>query len=363
MHKPNYGLIITVFALVIFGLVMIASSSSVLSYERFGYNTYYLRHQFFYGAILGLIAWLFFAKVDYHKWQKWAFLTLLISLILLIFVFVPGVGLGFKGAQRWIGFGPFSFQPTELLKLTFVLYLATWLSKKGDQVSHFQYGFLPFLAVLAVISFLIVLQPDIGTLSVILLTAVIIFYLAGARFLHLSMVGAILALAFLFLILIAPYRMNRLTVFRNPETDLQGIGYHLNQALIAEGSGGLWGLGLGQSRQKYNYLPEASGDSIFAIICEELGFLRSIALVSLFIFLGYQGLKVSRGAPDKFGRLLAGGITSWLTFQALVNILALIGLLPLTGIPLPLVSYGGSAMVISLVGIGILTNISKQTAG
>ncbi|TSC52597.1 MAG: cell division protein FtsW [Parcubacteria group bacterium LiPW_72] len=361
MHKPNYSLIITVFALVIFGLVMIGSASSVLSYERFGNNAYYLRHQFFLGALLGFIAWLIFAKIDYHRWQKWAFLALIISLILLVLVFIPGIGLGFKGARRWIGAGPFSFQPTELLKLTFVIYLATWLSGKREQVSHFQYGFLSFLTILGVVSFLIVLQPDIGTLSIILLSSVIVFYLAGARFHHLAMIGGILVLTFWLLIVIAPYRMDRFAVFRNPETDPQGIGYHLNQALIAEGSGGLWGLGFGQSRQKYSYLPEVVGDSIFAVICEELGFLRVSFLVFLFSFLAYQGFKIARASPDSFGRLLAGGITSWLCFQAFINILALSGLIPLTGVPLPLISYGGSAMVISLIAVGILTNISKQT--
>lgn len=340
---------------------MIASSSSVISYERFGNNSYYLRHQFFFGALLGLIAWLLFSKVDYHKWQKWSFLLLLVTLILLILVFVPGIGLGYKGARRWIGFGSFSFQPTELLKLTFVLYLATWLSKRKEKVSDFFHGFFSFVVVLGVISFLIILQPDLGTLSIVLLTAVIIYYLAGARIPHLVTIGVFLGLVFVLLVLVAPYRMERFTVFLGSETDPQGVSYHINQALIAEGSGGLWGLGFGQSRQKYNYLPEVSGDSIFAVICEELGFFRVLSLVALFLVLMYQGFKIARKSPDLFGKLLAGGITSWLSFQAFVNILAMIGLIPLTGIPLPLVSYGGSAMVISLIGVGIVTNVSKHT--
>jgi len=361
MHKPNYVLIITIFILVVFGLIMVASSSSVISYERFGNNSYYLRHQFFFGALLGLIAWLLFSKIDYHKWQKWSFLLLLFTLILLILVFVPGIGLGYKGARRWIGFGSFSFQPTELLKLTFVLYLATWLSKRKEQVSDFFHGFFSFVVILGVISFLIILQPDLGTLSIVLLTAVIIYYLAGARIPHLVTIGVFLGFVFVLLVLVAPYRMERFTVFLGSETDPQGVSYHINQALIAEGSGGLWGLGFGQSRQKYNYLPEVSGDSIFAVICEELGFFRVLSLIALFLVLMYQGFKIARRSPDLFGKLLAGGITSWLSFQAFVNILAMIGLIPLTGIPLPLVSYGGSAMVISLIGVGIVTNISKQT--
>lgn len=361
MHKPNYGLIITVFILLVFGLVMIASASSVISYERFGKSSYYLQHQFFFGILPGLLVWLIFAKIDYHHWRKWSFLLLLLSLILLILVFVPGIGVAYKGAKRWIGFGSFSFQPTELLKLTFVLYLGSWLSSKREKVSDLYYGFLSFLFILGAVTFLIVLQPDIGTLSIIMLSAVIVYYLAGAKILHLAMIGLAFILIFWLLIVIAPYRMQRFTVFQNPETDPQGIGYHINQALLAEGSGGLWGLGFGQSRQKYNYLPEVAGDSIFAIICEELGFLRTLFLIALFLILMYQGYKIARKSPDLFGRLLAGGITSWLCLQALINIMAMIGLIPLTGIPLPLISYGGSAMVISLIAVGILTNISKQT--
>lgn len=361
MHKPNYALIITVFILVVFGLVMIASASSVISYERFGHNSYYIRHQFLFGGLLGLFCWWLFAKIDYHKWQKWSFLMLIITLFLLILVFVPGVGIGYKGARRWIGFGNFSFQPTELLKLTFVMYLGTWLSKRREKVSDFYYGLIAFVLILGVVSVLIVLQPDVGTLSLILLTGVIIYFLAGARLTHLLTVGITLGLVFSLLVLIAPYRLDRFKVFRNPSLDPQGAGYHITQALIAEGSGGLGGLGFGQSRQKYNYLPEASGDSIFAIICEELGFIRSLGLFALFLVFMYQGYKVARKAPDMLGRLLAAGITSWISFQAFINILALIGMIPLTGIPLPLISYGGSAMVISLMGVGILTNVSKQT--
>lgn len=361
MHKPNYLFIITVFILVVFGLVMIASSSSVISFERFGYNTYYVRHQFLYGGLLGLFCWWLFAKIDYHKWQKWSLPLLIFTLVLLILVFVPGVGLMYKGARRWIGFAHLSFQPTELLKLTFVLYLAAWLSREKEKVSHVYYGFFAFLIILGVISFLIIMQPDVGTLSLILVAAVIIYYLAGAPWGHLAMIGVTLGLVFWLVVLVAPYRMDRIKVFRNPEFDPQGVGYHITQALIAEGSGGLWGLGFGQSRQKYNYLPEVSGDSIFAVISEELGFFRTLGMLSLFLILMIQGYKIARRAPDMFGRLLAAGITSWISVQAFVNILALIGVIPLTGVPLPLISYGGSAMVICLTGIGILTNISKQT--
>lgn len=356
MHKPNYALIIVVFVLVIFGLVMVASASSVLSYERFGNSSHYFRHQFFFGILPGFVAWLVFSKINYHRLRKWAFPLLLVSLILLILVFVPGVGLGYKGAKRWIGFGTFSFQPTELLKLTFILYLAGWLSAKKDVVTFFS-----FLFILGAVTFLIVLQPDIGTLSTITLIALVIYYLSGARLSHLLMVGVILALTLWLLVMIAPYRMQRFIVFRNPGIDPQGASYHINQALIAEGSGGFWGLGFAQSRQKYNYLPEVAGDSIFAVICEELGFLRTLSLLGLFLFLMREGYKIARSSPDPFGRLLSGGITSWLCFQAFVNILAMIGLIPLTGVPLPLISYGGSAMIISLIGIGILTNISRQT--
>jgi len=359
-HRPDYQLALVVFTLLIIGIVLISSASVVVSYTLFGTSTYYLKRQII-AVVAGILCWLICQNIDYHFWKKLAFPLLIFTIILLILVFVPGIGISYGGATRWINFRLFSLQPAELCKLFFILYLALWLEKRQDTVKSFVYGFLPFIILCAFIALLIIAQPDMGTMFIILLTGSIMFFTAGANILHIIlMMGG----GFIFLwglIKIAPYRLARLTAWLNPKTDISGIGYHINQALIAIGSGGLLGLGFGLSRQKYNYLPEVVGDSIFAVIAEELGFIKSIFLILLFIFLAYRGYKIAQKAPDTFGRLVATGIVSWLVFQAIINIGAMLGLLPLTGIPLPFISYGGSAIVITLGAIGILMNISKQT--
>lgn len=360
-HKPNYLLIITTFALVVFGLIMMASASSVVSYDKFGENYYYFRHQLLFGVLFGLIAFAFTSRIDYHHWQKLAVPALIITLALLVCVLIPGLGLEYGGAKRWIHIGSFTMQPTEIAKLTFLLYLATWFEKRGKGVKDWKYGFLPFVTILAVIGLLTMLQPDLGTFSIIVITAVIVYFVAGASWSHLLAIGIGGAALFWLLVKIAPYRMARFIVFLNPELDPQGIGYHINQALLAIGSGGFFGRGLGKSIQKFQYLPEAAGDSIFAVIAEELGFLRILLLIGLFILFAYLGFKIAKGAPDNFGKLVAVGVTGWLGFQALINIAAMANLIPLTGIPLPFVSYGGTALMTSLAAVGILVNISKYT--
>lgn len=358
--KPDYTLVITILALIIVGLIVLSSASAVLSYERFGNNYYFFTHQLIYGVLFGMIAFFITSQINYHYWKKLAAVMLVATIFLLIVVFIPGLGLEHGGARRWINVGSFTFQPTELAKLTFLLYLATWLDKRQKGIKDWKYGFVPFVTILGVISFLIILQPDIGTMSVIIVTAISIYFVAGARFSHLMLLGTGGVALFLILIKIAPYRMTRLTVFLNPEIDPQGIGYQINQALLAIGSGGLFGRGLGKSIQKYNYLPEASGDSIFAIIAEELGFIRILLLIGLFMILTIRGFRVAKKSPDFYGKLIATGITSWICFQAFLNMAAISGLMPLTGIPLPFVSYGGSALLFSLASMGILVNISKH---
>jgi cell division protein FtsW len=358
--KPDYTLVITILALIIVGLVVLSSASAVLSYERFGNNYYFFTHQLVYGVLFGMVAFFITSQINYHYWKKLAAVMLVLTIFLLLAVFIPGLGLEHGGARRWINIGSFTFQPTELAKLTFLLYLATWLDKRQKGIKDWKYGFVPFATILSVISFLIILQPDVGTMSVIIVIAISIYFVAGARFSHLALLGSGGVAMFLMLIKIAPYRMARLTVFLNPEIDPQGMGYQINQALLAIGSGGLFGRGLGKSIQKYNYLPEASGDSIFAIIAEELGFIRILMLIALFMVLAIRGFGVAKKAPDFYGKLIATGITSWICFQAFLNMAAISGLMPLTGIPLPFISYGGSALLFSLASMGILVNISKH---
>lgn len=359
--KPaDRPLMIAVFSLVVFGLVMIFSAGVVLSFHDFGTPYYYFLHQLFYGIIPGVVVWVIIQQIDYHKWDKWAFPLFLVTIIMLILVFIPPIGQTYKGASRWINLGV-HFQPTEIAKLTVILYLSAWLSRRKDKVRDLMEGFMPFVAVLVLLSVLIAMQPDIGTLGVIVITSVIIFFLASGRISHLLMLMVAGIAALFMLVKVAPYRAARLLVFLNPEADPQGIGYQINQALITIGSGGLWGIGLGHGRQKFLYLPEPIGDSIYAIIGEELGFLGAVALLALFLIVSYRGFLIAQKAPDLFGKLVAGGITGWLVFQALINIAAITGLIPLTGIPLPFVSYGSSALIVSLIGTGILLNISKHT--
>ncbi|MFZ2299954.1 MAG: putative peptidoglycan glycosyltransferase FtsW, partial [Candidatus Moraniibacteriota bacterium] len=265
------------------------------------------------------------------------------------------------GAARWVEIGPVSFQPSEVMKLSIILYLAAWLSSKGKtKAADFFEGFVPFLAILSIVGFLIIKQPDTGTLGLIFLISLSIFFASGANLLHMASLffGGLAFLAIL--IKIAPYRLQRFLVFVNPEYDPQGSGYHVTQALLAIGAGGVFGAGLGQSRQKFNYLPEPVTDSIFAILGEEFGLIGTVIVVMLFLFVAWRGLRIARLAPDEFGRLVAVGIVSWIVFQAFINMGAISGLIPLTGIPLPFISYGGTSLAVLLASVGILLNISKH---
>ena len=361
-HAPDYVLIGTLALIILFGLMMLSSDSSVQAFQKFGDSYYFFKNQLLRGLIPGLIAFYFASRIDYRTWKKYAFGLLIASVVMLILVFIPGLGVSYGKAQSWLKIGPLGFQPTEIVKLTFLIYLATWLEKRGERgLKDPQYGLLPFLFAIGLISFLILAQPDLGTLMIVIAISLIIYFMAGApgKYILWIFIGG-LVIAFI-AIQVAPYRLDRFTAFFNQEADPQGIGYHISQAKLAIGSGGFLGLGIGKSRQKFNYLPEVYGDSIFAVIAEEMGFLFSIILIGLFLTLTIRGLKIGRASPDNFGRLLAVGIISWFTLQTFINIGAMAGLLPLTGIPLPFISYGGTALTVSLFAAGILVNISKQT--
>ncbi|MCK4919167.1 MAG: putative lipid II flippase FtsW [Candidatus Pacebacteria bacterium] len=357
-HEIDKTLLLIVGLLSSIGLVAISSAGVVMSYNKFGYNHYYLLHQFMYGFLPGIIALLILQKIDYRIFKKNMLLFLIITIILLFVVFIPGLGLGLKGANRWISIAGISFQPSEFIKLTFILYIAVWFEKNKKDFSNL---LIPFIVLIFVISIPLIKQPDVGTLSIIILTAAIMYFAYGAKIKNILLLGVGGLAGLLFLIKIAPYRMDRFMVFLHPEIDPQGIGYQINQALLAFGSGGLFGLGFGQSRQKFNYLPEPIGDSIFAIIGEEFGLFGLCVIVVLFLFFALRGYKIASNAPDDFGKLVAIGITSLITFQAIINMAAITSLLPLTGIPLPFISYGGSNLIVSLAAVGILLNISKHS--
>lgn len=361
MNNIDRQLIFIVVILVISGVLILASSSLVLSQKRFGSSFYYVFHQLIYGVLIGTILMIVFSKINYKTWRKFSLPFLVASLFLMTLVFLPSIGFSAGGARRWLVFGPIFFQPSEILKLAVIVYLATWLDTKREEVKTVSYGFFPFIVMISIVGVFLVMQPDIGTLGVIVATSAVLYFLGGGRISQLLSLGALGVLALFLLVQIAPYRLNRFLVFFNPAIDPKGISYQINQAFIAIGSGGFWGLGLGQGIQKYNYLPEPMGDSIFAITAEEFGFLGSAVLVGLFLFFIYRGFTIAKFAPDSFSKFLALGITSSIGIQAFINIAAISGLLPLTGIPLPFISYGSSALIINLASVGVLMNISRYS--
>jgi len=357
--KIDYTLLFIVLGLLAYGLIVLYSASTVQSFANFGNANYYIIHQGLYGAVVGLIALYVCSRIDYHQWQKYLPILIFASLFLLFLVKIPGLGIASGGATRWMRLGPISFQPAELAKLVIIFYIASWVDKKRSSLNDFYYGLLPSLCIVGLFAALILWQPDFGTMLVLLLVCFWMLFAAGIDWKYFFYAGLAGALALYLFIKIEPYRVKRLATFFNPALDPKGISYQINQALLAIGSGGWWGFGYGLSRQKHNYLPAAINDSIFAVFGEELGFFRVLVAVALFAAFAYKGIQIAKNAPDTFGRMVAIGITCWLTFQALINIAAIINLLPLTGIPLPFFSYGSTALIANLAGVGILLNISR----
>lgn len=355
MKRFDFLLLISVVILTLFGLLMIFDASSYNAFKDFGDKYHYIRDQFLWLA-LGFAGLTFFSFFDYHRLYNFALPLLALAIGFLVLVFMPGLGVEIMGARRWIRTGFFLFQPAEFVKLAFSIYLAAWFSTKEK-------GRLKaFIAIVGLIFFLVIMEPDMGTAGIILFEALSIYFLSGGSMKHFSyMVPAVSFLGFL-LIKIEPYRAKRLSTFFNFNQSLDGSSYHVRQILISLGMGGFTGVGLGNSLQKYAYLPENTTDSIFAIIAEELGFMGSFILILLFVFVVLRGFMIATKARDTFGKLLAGGIISFIAIQTIINLGAQTVMIPLTGVPLPFISYGGSALVVDLCSIGILLNISKQTA-
>ncbi len=356
----DYPLLTIALILLGAGLVVISSASVVISQKNFGTPYYYLLHQGF-AAVIGLGALAITQAISYRVWRKLALPLLVLSLLVVAAVFLPPFGYSFGGARRWLNLGPVSIQPSELLKLSLILYLASWLDRKKGQSKGFTTAFVPFLVIVGLVGTLLVLEPDIGTLIVVGGVATILYFLGGGKLTQLVTLAILAAVALTAIIQVAPYRVNRLLVFLNPTLDPQGIGYHVSQALIAIGSGGFWGRGFGQSIQKFNYLPEPIGDSVFAVIIEEFGFVGGLALAATYFAFLLRSMTIARRAPDFFSKLLVAGFASIIIFQAFINMAAISGLLPLTGIPLPFISYGGTSLVATLAMVGIMLNISRHT--
>ena len=377
-NNPDYILIWIVGFLIILGILILSSTSFTVSQEKFGNTFYYLTHQLIFGFVPGIILAFIFFKIPIIRLKKTSFILLIFNLFLMGLVFAPKIGVTIRGASRWISLGPFVFQPSELLKVTFILYLADWLSNrssslKGNFFAKKRTALMPqsnhranktliaFLMIIGLVALFLVLQPDVSTLGIIAMISLILYFLAGAPFWHVILMTLMGISALFALIKIAPYRMARFLVFLQPEISPLGIGYHLQQALIALGSGGLTGVGLGLSRQRFGFLPSVMSDSVFAVFAEETGFIGALILIVLFLLFFIRGFRISKNAADPFLQLAGFGITSWITIQAFINIGAMTRILPLTGIPLPFISYGGSAIVVELIGVGILLNISKYS--
>jgi cell division protein FtsW len=341
---------------------MLSSASGALAYARFGDAYYFIKHQG-EALVIGLALFVIFARMDYRNFREISFYLLLGSIFLLILVFIPGLSSAANDkAHSWISIFGFSLQPSELVKLTFLIYVAAWLESRGKSVSDFYEGTVPFFLTYAVIAVLMLLQPDIGTLSIITVSAIITYFVGGGNTKHILIFVGLGIVALVILTALKPYQARRFQCYWNPNWSADKYCYQLNQSMIAIGSGGMFGRGFGASRQKLMYLPEVSGDSIFPIIGEELGFFVSLILVLLFLNLFYRGYKIALVAPDHFGKVLAIGISSWLCTQAFINIGGMINIIPMTGVPLPFISSGGSSIMAALAAVGVLTNISRQAS-
>ena len=361
-HQPDLMFLLSIALLLFFGLLFLSSASSSLAFGQREQDVYFfVKQQITHGLIPGLVLFYLALRIDYHRYQAYSRWFFYACIFLLLIVFIPGLNLAGATARSWIDVGPFSLQTSEFVKLFFVLFLAVYLEEKKDDLTNFKLGVWPFLFYLGIVSFLLILQPDLGTLSIIISSALAMYLAAGMRFKHFSAIILAGLLALALMIKAAPYRLARLTAFLHPDFDPQGISYQIRQALIAVGSGGILGLGFGSARQKLSFVPEPAGDSVFAIIAQESGFIFSTLFICLFAFFLYRAFKIVKSSPDNFAKLATLGITIWLSAQIFLNIGSIIGLLPLTGVPLPFVSLGGSNLAITLLAMGIMANISKYT--
>jgi cell division protein FtsW len=357
---PAVLLTVCTAVLVMLGLVMILSASSVHSFAEYGSSFLFFNRQLLWSAI-GIVGFIAFARLDYHRLRGFGYVLFGVVTLLLMAVLIPGIGQEVGGSSRWIAAGPLSFQPSELAKLALVLFAADVFSRKDERnLGYLSHTVLPMLPALGILAMLIMMQPDLGTTLLLGFIGFGMLFIAGAPMLYLlpmAFGGAGLALIGA---MAEPYRRARLLAFLHPWKDPLNTGYQTIQSLIAMGSGSWLGVGLGASRQKWSYVPNAHTDFIYAILGEEMGLIGTFAVLGLFAFVAYLGIRSAKRAPDRFGMLLAAGVTIWIATQALVNMGAVTGALPITGVPLPLVSFGGTSLVLSLMAMGILTNVARQ---
>ncbi|SHI62349.1 stage V sporulation protein E [Lutispora thermophila] len=355
----DFTLLITVFILLAIGITMVFSASAASSYLKHNDSYKYLKSQGLY-AIISIIAMLIMSRVNYRILGRYALFFVIVSFILLIAIFIPGLGYGAKGAMRWIRVGPLTMQPSEFAKTALIIFMARSLANKKDKVRQFVQGVVPYIILMAIYFLLIILQPNLSMAGSILIITFAMLFAAGARVWHLLVWGIPVIPALIYLVTKESYRLNRWLSFRDPWADPLNTGYQAIQSLLALGSGGLFGLGLGNSRQKFFYIPEAQNDFIFSIIGEELGFIGASTVLFLFLFLIWRGIRIALHAPDMFGCLLATGITCMIGIQVVINIAVVTVSMPTTGVTLPLISSGGTSLLFVMSNIGILLNISRN---
>ena len=359
--RPDYAILVTALALVVIGLIFVYSASFTVGLDAFNNPNYFMIRQVA-AALLGLVLLLTFMRLDYHKLRVISPLFMLAAVVLLALVLV--IGHEVYGAKSWIPLGPLPpFQPSEFAKLAIIIYISAWLASRGKSVGTFALGVVPFTISVGIVSGLVLIEPDTGTAMIIVMTTAALFFLAGANLAHLGAMMGIVAVILIMLVLGGGHRGDRVFAFLSAEEDPLGVGFQIRQLLIALGSGGVEGLGLGVSRQKFGYIPAAHSDGIFAIIGEETGYIGCMVVIMLFTYLCYRGFRIALNARDDFGFFLAMGVVCWFAFQTLANIGGITRTIPMTGIPMPFVSYGGSSMIMIMAAVGVLLSVSRYSKG
>mgnify|MGYP000732669551 CR=1 FL=1 len=343
----------------VLGLAVLMSATGPVAFQRYGDSLFFVKRQLLQGILPGTTLFLLFALIDYRLWKRLAFPAFVVSIILLLLPYIPGIGVEVGGSHSWAAFGPLRFQPSEVVKLTFLVYIAAWFASRTPERMRDWHELVPFVGSLALVCAMLIGQPDTGTTAVIAGTSLFLYVFSGAPMVWFLLMSGIGAATVFLLIKISPYRAARFMTFLHPELDPQGIGYHINQAILAVGSGGFLGLGFGKSRQKYLYLPEVEADSIFAVMAEELGFFLTMVVMALFVALVWRCFVIAKRTPDRFGSMLAAGFGCWIGIQAWMNIASMIGLMPITGVTLPFISHGGTSLTILLAGAGLVAGISR----
>jgi len=351
-------LLISIILMVVGFFIFSSASLALLAKENSNYSSIAFSQTVF-GLFMGIVAMIIVSRLDIKIWKKFAFHLLFVAIVLNILVLIPGIGFEHAGARRWIVVGGVSFQTSEILKLAFIIYFAAWAAKVKDKIKTFRSGLLPLLILLAISSVLLLRQPDTDNLILIILAGLAMYVVAGGKWRHVFLIVLVGLIGIALLALTRPYIMHRITSYLDPQSDAQGASYQVQQSLIAIGSGGLFGRGFGQSIQKFTYLPEPIGDSIFAVAAEEFGFMGSVFLILVFVLFGARGLKIASETENVFGRLSVVGIVIMIVSQAFVNIAAMLGVIPLSGITLPFVSHGGTSLFLSLLEVGIVLSVSK----